>query len=558
MNTPTHHSVTPNVQDFLALEPFVKAKIICGWSGKHNLIKAIFKPEAFNNDHLNKELIPKDSLVTLFLQDVPSNLDELLPTLLEHSLAGVFLIGNYIPALPSTLINSANEKKLPIISLDSDLVSVDFSRYLDLICKLKENDTFIDIVKNSYYELFLQKSKTELLDHLEKLVNNPILVFNKAWQPVNWNLEHAEIFAGQDQKKIVGQIIRKTKATRINLKQDKLTSFHNSVTVNKENYDYMIVPLIFKTQLFGHLIALETKTEFSDLDIVLLKQGALVILQELISAKKIEDVEKKYQGEFIYDLLHFNFESEAELRSRGKLWGLDLSLPHHLLVLKLMSTDSKYHNSDLVDGLKAIVNETISSKGSKPVVAEIHDTLAIIFPVEELEGNHKIKKNISDLAKLIQGKFQKEFAKTSVAIGIGKYYKSITDLGKSFQEAKTALELSRFLERDQHITCFEDLGIIRLLANISYQQLEDYYKEYLTALIDYDLKNKTNFEETLQIYFQKNGDINDTAEKLFLHPNTLRYRLKKIEEITNSDLQKLEDQINLSIACKIAKMSSQP
>lgn len=116
------------------------------------------------------------------------------------------------------------------------------------------------------------------------------------------------------------------------------------------------------------------------------------------------------------------------------------------------------------------------------------------------------------------------------------------------------MDLGRFIQENNHITHFEDLGIIRLLSHISPDQLDDFYKEHLAVILEHDEKNDTKFLETRQMYFQQNGDLNLMAEKLFMHANTVRYRLKKIEELLDTDLQRIENRVNLSVACKIAKM----
>jgi len=193
----------------------------------------------------------------------------------------------------------------------------------------------------------------------------------------------------------------------------------------------------------------------------------------------------------------------------------------------------------------------------QPLISEFNGQIVVIIPFTDNKDNKLNKKNILQLAHKLLKKLEITFPKLKLSMGVGRFYNSATDLCRSYQEAKNALALGKFIHEENHITHFEDLGIMRLLANLNYEQLEDFHQEYLGEIIEYDQKNETNMLSTLYMYFKQNGDINRTAEKLFIHPNSLRYRLKKIEELSEKNLQNYEDNLNLFIACKIARIRSQ-
>lgn len=70
-------------------------------------------------------------------------------------------------------------------------------------------------------------------------------------------------------------------------------------------------------------------------------------------------------------------------------------------------------------------------------------------------------------------------------------------------------------------------------------------------LIEEDQNNSTNYIDILKVYVQYQGKINESAEALYIHPNTLRNRLKRIEDITGLQLQEVNDLINLTLAVRI-------
>ena len=97
---------------------------------------------------------------------------------------------------------------------------------------------------------------------------------------------------------------------------------------------------------------------------------------------------------------------------------------------------------------------------------------------------------------------------------------------------------------------------MRLLLKLEQQELEDFRTEVLGSLLKYDQENNLHLEETLLAYLSADGDLNVAGDRLFLHPNTLRYRLKKAAEVLDRDLASLENRMNLYIALKIGRLKA--
>jgi len=94
---------------------------------------------------------------------------------------------------------------------------------------------------------------------------------------------------------------------------------------------------------------------------------------------------------------------------------------------------------------------------------------------------------------------------------------------------------------------------MRLLWKINKEELKEFTTEYLTKLIKYDKGNSTEWLDTLGVYLEEGGSIQQAAKRLFIHPNTMSYRVKRIKEILGIDLQDQEVQLNLLAAYKICK-----
>lgn len=92
------------------------------------------------------------------------------------------------------------------------------------------------------------------------------------------------------------------------------------------------------------------------------------------------------------------------------------------------------------------------------------------------------------------------------------------------------------MDSSHEIVHYDDLGINRLLLRITdTEELENYCEEHLGELIRYDEEHETSLLKTLSVVIETDGNLKDAADKLFIHYNTLRYRLRKIKELSGID-----------------------
>ncbi len=142
-----------------------------------------------------------------------------------------------------------------------------------------------------------------------------------------------------------------------------------------------------------------------------------------------------------------------------------------------------------------------------------------------------------------------------ITLGVGKVTKSIRCLYKSFKHAKAIQKLQKtgMIPEDKYY--YGQLGIYRLLIGIDDQEIvEDYYSRVLKPLIDYDEQNQSDLKDVLKSYLDHDGSVNRTAEELFVHRNTINYKLNKIKDILNIDLSSLETRMELMLALALKEI----
>jgi len=158
--------------------------------------------------------------------------------------------------------------------------------------------------------------------------------------------------------------------------------------------------------------------------------------------------------------------------------------------------------------------------------------------------------NMGKLAAAIEETLGAElYIKT--AIGIGTPVTNLKNLAMSYKEAQTAIEVGMVFDADHNIIQYENLGIARLIYQLPTPLCEMFLKEVFKL----DTIDKLDYEtlHTIQKFFENNLNVSETARKLFVHRNTLVYRLEKMKRTTGLDLREFEHAVIFKVAHMVSK-----
>lgn len=172
-----------------------------------------------------------------------------------------------------------------------------------------------------------------------------------------------------------------------------------------------------------------------------------------------------------------------------------------------------------------------------------------IVLVKEVKPNTDIR-DIEKMAKSIADTLNSEFY-TKVSIGIGTVVDNIKDLARSYKEAQVALEVGKVFDTEKNIISYENLGIGRLIYQLPTTLCEMFLQEvFKNGSLD-ALDRETLM--TIQCFFENNLNVSETSRKLFVHRNTLVYRLEKIRKLTGLDLREFDHAITFKVALMVKR-----
>ncbi len=190
---------------------------------------------------------------------------------------------------------------------------------------------------------------------------------------------------------------------------------------------------------------------------------------------------------------------------------------------------------------------------NKDFVININETdIALVKEVRAGIESKDLDKLAGSIVDTLSGEFY-----THCTVGIGTIVTGIKDLARSFKEAQVALEVGKVFDTEKAIVSYDNLGIARLIYQLPTTLCEMFLKEvFKRGSID-SLDHETLF--TIQRFFEHSLNVSETSRSLFVHRNTLVYRLEKIKKITGLDLREFEDAIVFKVALMVKKyLSSNP
>ena len=139
----------------------------------------------------------------------------------------------------------------------------------------------------------------------------------------------------------------------------------------------------------------------------------------------------------------------------------------------------------------------------------------------------------------------------NVRIAYGTIVPEIKEVSRSYKEAKMALDVGKIFFDDRSIIAYSELGIGRLIYQLPIPLCKMFIKEIFGG------KNPDDFDEetltTINKFFENSLNVSETSRQLFIHRNTLVYRLDKIQKSTGLDLRVFEDAITFRIALMVVK-----
>lgn len=518
-------------QEIISASPFYNSEIVGGWKGKERHF-SIVDEEADRIEAPTLLLLPKSADIVIQLPNYLS----------PQHVQGIILYGDEDIYITKDIQDIINEYKKPVLSLNESNLTM-IKQKLEDLRQLKALGLYHYVWEQSsnYWLTFISNQGLEnLFRRLRLLIDDDIVLLDKHFGLYGEHQEAKQFERMQDIRSAFYRQTGNKKEALSMVKIDDDNCFFFSLYAGEELYGY-----VFLRERPGMMI---------NICIEQITHALPAILSYLVKEKEILQAHQSYKEQFLYNLLYNNLESEQRLIIQGKQWDWDFTKPTQLMVMRLHPIDDTSKFDIDVDVVMKEIRAVVARNFLQAITTYNQGNIIIIVFNSYDNTDQERKEHMISLANQIYKDIQTAHQHVICEIGLGRYYPSNMELFRSFYQAKVALELGKYEFTQHAVWHFEDIGIARLLSNVHNDILHNYFDEKLGELRLLDDENDDFYIETLESFYMHNGDINKTAEHLFIHPNTLRKRIKKIESILHANFDQLEDLFNIFVALKIMKM----
>ncbi len=309
------------------------------------------------------------------------------------------------------------------------------------------------------------------------------------------------------------------------------------------NLTRLVAPITVGGMARGYLSLIGETDKLDPLDSLVIEQGALVCAVEMSRTKAVREAEKRLKGDLLNALLQENLSPlDAQLWAQNM--GLDLSEAQVAMRFAWLGAASPSRRR-----LETLVNGEVTRLNVKVIVNPMGPEIVCFCQVPR--GSRQPDCAL-ELAQAVMDQGGREYPDTIVLCGLGAPSQDIREWRTSFRQAGQALELSRRF-REKKPLYFPDLSIYRLLIQLENSpELIAFQEEMLGALLASE--GARDLIHTLQVYFEHNGNLSQAAEALFVHRNTLIYRMERIAALTGANLDDPEVRLAMQLALHIYRM----
>lgn len=266
-------------------------------------------------------------------------------------------------------------------------------------------------------------------------------------------------------------------------------------------------------------------------DVYMLGRVAVCQLQNLIIAYR----ERYDKNNFIQNLLLDNMLM-VDIYNRARKLHIDTEVRRVVFLI-----ETKYEKDNTA---MEIVKSLFNNQAKDFITAVDEKNIILVQELKETDGYDEVEQT----ARMLRDMLNTE-AMSSVKIAYGTIVKEIRQVSRSYKEAKMALDVGKIFYIEKSIIAYNTLGIGRLIYQLPMPLCQMFMKEVFTEVTPDSFDEETL--TTINKFFENSLNVSETARQLYIHRNTLVYRLEKLEKSTGLDIRVFDDALTFKIAMMV-------
>jgi sugar diacid utilization regulator len=301
-------------------------------------------------------------------------------------------------------------------------------------------------------------------------------------------------------------------------------------------------------ELLGHVVVEDIDPASHDLDVRAVEHAATVLALEIVKERVARATEERLRSDFLADLIDGREDAEERVAERARHHGLALDAEHRVVVVALDERPTYTAREQVRRAAGAVVSEGLPGS----LVGEVGDAVAAAIPCgAEPAALEQVREAIARtrarVAEVAPG--------LTLSVGIGAVARTARDLPASYADARRCVDVLRRLRRPGETMAADDLGLLGLFVdNARPEELSTLARHVLGPVLERDARSGSALLQTLEAYLEAGCDARACAAALFVHVNTVKYRLRQVEELCGLDLRDPHDLLRVTMARLIVRL----
>lgn len=510
--------MSKTIKDVLGLEGFKNVRVMAGIDHLSNTVSTVSLmevPDIF--PYLEEGTLV---LTTLFpIVSGKDGLDDFIDKLNARKAAGVGIkTRRYIDEIPQELIDQAEKAGFPLLELPAE---ANLSTMANQILSLSLNEhiaqlQFLNHISSVLSELLLNDSSIEeLISTLGLLIERSVCVLDEDLGIICAASSNGTAILPESFSEYTGK--------------DYLVKNKRELLISKQLH-----PIIAGKHRFGYVFVPDypyDPDERHNLSVAI-EQSAILLATLFLKQDAVVKNQKNFRDVFIRDLLQGKIKDPLEIENKMRTFSVRLAFPQALVCMKIFTDDERLRQEfyDRTINTK-IINKRYShlqgSLGQDVYLVYFNDAVVILGGVQcsdQLMGLYR--ELLSDLQRL------SGLENVKIGVGISDSCERVEDLCPAYTQAMSVLKTGGILNKGPFVDMYAKHRVFSIIESMEdIETLKRFVQEKIGRLIRYDKENGTNLMETLGYLIEGNLNYKQVAEKSFVHYNTVRYRVGKIEQL---------------------------
>jgi purine catabolism regulator len=563
------------VEEALTIGALGRGRILAGKNGLQNVIDHVCVLE---QPPYRQWLRPNEFMLTTFFclrDDLEGQVRSIDDLSAGGAAALAIHLGNFGYRIPSILLERANAVGLPLIELPGDISYVEV--ITPLMAAVLDRQNYLlhrsEEIHNRLINLVLSGCDLQsLADTLAGLLRRQIVLSGPQGEIIQLSQDNGigpycsrEDLALDSARTVLSHAFN----TGIN---DGEPFGSTKLSTSREDVRVLYMPVRLGTSQWAMLSALDSgRPEFDPMDSIALRQGVLAASVVMLKENAVTVAEQRMRNDLFRELLSNTGSTRPEILERARSVGLDLTHKYVVAILSPTNKDATntdadeagadeqaagaMHSSASIDLIYSASIDLIAEHGPRSIVMQ-KDGLVVILPhIKGDFGRENVLKQTRALIEAIQERCVRNPPHVEPTAAVGRVYKDLNDLSRSYDEARRALSLRHTARLHQTLVHSDEMAVFELLVQVlgKSDQRHDLLSA-ITPLIEYDQAKGSDLVKTLECYFDCGQHLDMVARYLDIHPNTVKYRLRRSREILGFDLLQPNYQMTLHLAAKLARI----